>query len=362
MERNSIALYTGWGPYETQNPGDTVCQLAAHLLLEESQRLPIFDARTSKAPISVPWNGPVIIGGGTTLPKVFRHNGRGLKYGEPKIVYGSGVLSPSEIEAKAAKYTRKDPPISKDESGFENTQVVGVRGPLSCEHYKGYFNQTVEYVGDLGFAFARKEPVKNPHGDSLFFMIENEDAVRTESNADQIRTLYSELSIHLNQEQNVLCWTDDRQCFDDIRCNFDRTEKLPNGIELINRIKQAKFIVTERLHPAILAADYGIPFLYLQTTSKSRDLQRLLADGPSILNRLFIDMKQSPGSLAEAYNAIKSDGAIPYRLVESANSVKSRLENGAEKIGRIMRVYYAGVSIGEHEHMVYDSQQLSLAA
>jgi len=333
MLNKDVALYTGWGPYSIRNPGDGLCEKAAHQLLAEQGIYPI-DVRAKNVPIREPWYGPLIIGGGTTLPGVFkRTTAPGLEFGSPIIVYGSGVLSPDESVRRGQKHIIRD-------STLERVKVIGVRGPLSVQHFQTIYGISVDYVGDLGFAFAEVNPRVNPNGNTLFYLIEDDYATsRTEGNLKKILSLYLDLCNDLKSENTVLHLTNNQQGLINMRrstganIEFIESESAPEA--MIESIKRAKFVITERFHPAVLAACFGIPFIYIQTTSKSKDLEMLLEkEGEGSLGSLFLDLKTSSRSLVEIYDSIKSNTSIPQSLIKAANAIKARLICGAQKVAQ----------------------------
>lgn len=325
MANREIALYSGWGPHRTRNPGDELCREAAHQVLGNVGIKPS-DVRTNYSPVTQPWIGPVILGGGTTLPGVFKDStAPGLRASELKVVFGSGVLSPEEIKGHNT-FTRAE---------FDSVQVVGVRGPVSAEHYRALLGQEVSYVGDLGFAYAQEAPRNNPQGDVLFFIYEpHTERKGTESSTERSMSLYRGLGSYLS-DKKVFCLTNisaDSLNLRDEQSPFDRVETVSTAEELISSIQMAKHVVTERFHPAVLAACFGIPFTYLQSTSKSRDLERLLVEyGSSSLQALFVDSSWELPSFIAAYNKAREVN-VPYDLIYAANRIKESLNTGAQEV------------------------------
>jgi len=100
----NVALYSGWGPEaRRRNPGDELCHLGAVKLLEEQGITQLIDVRRSIHPILNPWNGDLIIGGGTVLPAVIvqDHHQRSLGEGGHQVVEkgdaGGPVLARTEL-------------------------------------------------------------------------------------------------------------------------------------------------------------------------------------------------------------------------------------------------------------------------
>jgi hypothetical protein len=268
----SIALYSGWGPEaRRRNPGDELCHLGAVKLLEEQGLTQLIDVRSSIQPILNPWNGDLIIGGGTVLPAVFEPwVGPGLKCARRKYVFGSGCLSPDELSRKGI--------VKFDQNAYRDVHVVGVRGPSSAQYFRQYFGRTVNFIGDLAFAFAQDQPSPPSSPNAVFFVIESTSpASRLGSTLHDVVGVCTSLigSGVLDSFKSTLCTTGDGfELFHqtDLSRSFDDHVDLPSSYSLVSEIRSSSFVVTERLHPAIIAICFGKPFIYIQTTSKSYDL------------------------------------------------------------------------------------------
>lgn len=336
MQHEMIGVYSGWGieSYK-RNFGDALCHGGLKKLLALHNITDLVDLRNSIEPIIIPWKKTLIVGGGTVVPTLFEPwTGPGLKTANPIIIFGSGVLSQQELDIKGISNIDKEP--------YYRAKVIGVRGPLSEKHYQELFGVSVDYVGDLAFAFAKESPINNPQGNILFFLIESKlPGSRTESNQLEILNTYQQiaLSTSLHKDNKVLCLTDNRPIKDfqinkkafDSKCNIQSLQ------QFITLISKAKFVFTEKLHPAILAANMGIPFMYFQTTSKSRDLELLLKDQSldlSFLNVIFIDMTKSPDivCIADNYMTFSNNSVIKENLIYSANKIKKILMEQSKKI------------------------------
>ena len=105
--------------------------------------------------------------------------------------------------------------------------------------------------------------------------------------------------------------------------------------EFIQVIKDAKVVVTERFHPAVIAANFGIPFVYIKTTTKAHDLEQLMiAEGfGEHVDNLFVN----PGDinlLGEKINALLTSQDLAHDLNAFARRVKDRLESAAVLVTR----------------------------
>src|SRR5690554_4092681 len=99
-----------------------------------------------------------------------------------------------------------------------------------------------------------------------FFLIENEmPHTRLESSFGEILDLYKELSEEAKDVNTVFTTTDrGRPIFDRLGLgrHFDQHHQVTTADDMVDAVSSSDFIVTERLHPAIIAACYGIPFTY----------------------------------------------------------------------------------------------------
>ena len=338
MTITGIALYSGWGPEaRRRNPGDELCHLGAVKLLEEQGLTQLIDVRSSIQPILTPWNGDLIIGGGTVLPAVFEPwVAPGLKFARRKYVFGSGCLSPDELSRRGI--------VEFDQNAYRDVHVVGVRGPSSAQYFRQYFGRTVNFIGDLAFAFAQDQPSPPSSPSALFFVIESTSpASRLGSTFHDVVGVCTSLigSGVLGSLKSTLCTTGDGfELFHqtDLSRRFDDHVDLMSSHSLVSEIKSSSFVVTERLHPAIVAICFGKPFIYIQTTSKSYDLHRLLcAISPHhIPEFLFLDMISGNNSFSQkSMSGIRSK-ELPYELVTVAQLIRERLTHAAKQLASIV--------------------------
>jgi hypothetical protein len=334
----NIALYSGWGPEaRRRNPGDELCHLGAVKLLEEQGLTQLIDVRRSIHPILNPWNGDLIIGGGTVLPAVFEPwVGPGLKCARRKYVFGSGCLSPDELSRKGI--------VEFDQNAYRDVHVVGVRGPSSTLYFRQYFGRTVNFIGDLAFAFAQDQPSPPSSPNAVFFVIESSSpASRLGSTLHDVVGVCTSLisSGMLDSFKSTLCTTGDGfELFHqtDLSRIFDDHVDLPSSYSLVSEIKSSSFVVTERLHPAIIAICLGKPFIYIQTTSKAYDLQSLLcAISPHHISEfLFLDMIRGNHPLSQKSMLGLLSEDLPYELVTVAQLIRERLTHAAKQLAWIL--------------------------
>lgn len=337
MERK-IALYSGWGiERDIRNPGDYLCHLGAISLLANNGITDLVDIRRSYEPITEPWEQALIIGGGTVLPTVFEHwVGPGLKYSSDIYIFGSGMLSPEEMRKKEIARIDLEP--------YQRSRVIGLRGPLSVKYYYDLFGTSAAYIGDLGFAFAQNETRVNKAGPITFFYIENNyPSSRIIGSQEHIleahrRILASPAGVHDTDSKIIMTDSHEFPVMADIAL-YTEISKLSNALALIDVVAKSSVIVTERLHPAIIAACYGIPFLYLQTTSKSMDLQELFNSNSlgTNFNILFYDMSSRDEEPGKRLRSILENDELPHQLTEVSLSIKRRLESAAECLSQIVR-------------------------
>ena len=331
-----IALYSGWGvEKDTRNPGDYLCHLGAVSLLANYGITDLVDIRHSHEPITEPWKHPLIIGGGTVLPTVFEHwVGPGLRCSSDIYIFGSGMLSPEELRKKGIDRIDWEP--------YRRSRVIGLRGPLSVKHYQDLFNVSATYIGDLAFAFAQNNTIVDKIGPITFFYIENNyPSSRIMGTQKHIFEAYRYIltsSTDVHDVDSKIIMTDNHElpAMADI-VPYTGISKLNDAFTLVDVVAKSSIIVTERLHPAIIAACYGIPFLYLQTTSKSLDLQGLLNSFGTNFNMLFYDMNSRYEDLGERFRSILQNDEFPHQLTEVSLSIKRQLESAAERLSQIIK-------------------------
>lgn len=331
-----IALYSGWGvEKDTRNPGDYLCHLGAISLLANNNITNLVDIRRSYEPITKPWKQPLIVGGGTVLPTVFEHwVGPGLRYSSDIYIFGSGMLSPEELRKKGIDRIDLEP--------YHRSRVIGLRGPLSVKYYQDLFDISAAYIGDLAFAFAQNNSNASNAGPMSFFYIENNNPssriIGTQENIlEAYRLILTSYTDVCNAGSRIIM-TDNRE-FSEMTniASYIKTSRVSNSAALIDVVARSSVIVTERLHPAIIAACYGIPFLYLQTTSKSLDLQGLLNSFGTNFNMLFYDMSSRYEDLGKRFRSILQNDELPYQLTEVSLSIKRRLGSAAECLSQIIK-------------------------
>lgn len=336
MIQKEVGLYSGWGVEPSaRNFGDELCDIGARRLLEEIGITHVTGVRNSINPVTEKWDKPLIIGGGTVLPTVFESwVGPGLKYANPIFVLGSGVLSPRELENKDIAGFDHDP--------YANVIPIGVRGPLSSDYYHTYFNVKPSYIGDLTFYFAQQTLVEQSKSQVSYFLIENENpASRLTSDLEQIMSSFTEIAGNLKVEDldQLLCLTDDNEKHDWFNMaseSFDQVIKVRSLEKYISSITESRLVITERLHPAIIAANYGIPFLYFQTTSKSIDLEALFESvgvDKSINDCLFIDQNQNLDSHQHVVRGkmLIYEKNVAQTLLHVSNEIKISLRDSLTK-------------------------------
>ncbi len=335
MQR-SVGLYTGWGHDPLiRNPGDLLCLKAAERLLGR-QGIRVVDVRSSIEKRIAPWEGDLIIGGGTVLPTVFIQ-APGLTAARTIMIFGSGVLSPAEMEVRNL--------AAFDRSPYKDAHVIGVRGPQSARDYKYFFGKDVDHIGDLVFAFAHPRPVSEKTDEVVFVIIEN--AIphrRQDSSYKDMLDLYTSIAkdARMAGYKKVLClstrsYLDMEQLVRDGR--FDEVRAVSSPEDFTSAIQSSRFVFTERLHPAILATNSGTPFLYFQTTPKSRDLEELLVEkGGDSLSSFFVDMSQPQDKniIIERSLLLHVDQTMSDRLILTANTLKDGLERAAGKAAALL--------------------------
>jgi polysaccharide pyruvyl transferase WcaK-like protein len=107
--------------------------------------------------------------------------------------------------------------------------------------------------------------------------------------------------------------------------------------DYLRAITSSSVVITERLHPAIIAACYGIPFLYLQTTGKSRDLQHLLQKHVKTrdIASLFIEVADKD-LIPDRFRQVVRHKELPDILIEASRSIRRRLEGAAAEVARLL--------------------------
>ncbi len=334
------ALYSGWGIEKNiRNQGDELCHQAALMLLEAHGVTGLTDVRNSINPIIEPWDKPLIVGGGTVLPTVFEPwVGPGLKSSPEIYFFGSGCLSKDELDLKGI--------VDFDREPYGRADIIGLRGPLSVKNYQDLFGVTTDYIGDLAFAFARETPTPQESDSVSFFLVENNlSSSRVTASFDGILNSYAELCQDdtLKNTQKIFSTTDrGHNIYNEMGLHrfFDRHNRVITANDMVNTISSSRLVVTERLHPAIVAANHGVPFVYLQTTSKSLDLQMLLN---SQRNGISFDGCFRLGdsnnlSLAEQCNVAMENKDLPYLLIDSAQQIKQRLNQGAKELAERLTI------------------------
>lgn len=328
-----IALYSGWGIEQNiRNPGDYLCHLGAVSLLANYGITDLVDIRCSHEPITKPWKHSLIIGGGTVLPTVFEHwVGPGLKHSSNIYIFGSGMLSQEEMRKKEIDRVDLGP--------YRRSLVIGLRGPLSVKHYQSLFGVSAAYIGDLAFAFAQNNTIADKTGPITFFYIENNNPssriIGTQENILEAYRLILTSYTDVYDAGSRIIMTDNREfsAMTNI-APYIKTSKISNSAALIDVVARSSVIVTERLHPAIIAACYGIPFLYLQTTSKSLDLQELLNSFGDNFNMLFYDMRNTYENPGQRLHKVLDDDELPHRLIEASLSIKKLLDSAAKRLSQ----------------------------
>jgi polysaccharide pyruvyl transferase WcaK-like protein len=178
---------------------------------------------------------------------------------------------------------------------------------------------------------------------ALFFVTENppRDVERLNATQTEVMGLYTDLADKLRKESDTTTAFVTTQYQGNrfykqfgLGDNFDACQRVTSAAELTEAIVGASVVISERLHPSIIAATHGIPFVYLQTTSKSRDLQQLLAaHAPGPIDSCFYDMSRRPlRSLAEAYAAVTRLPELPPTLFLASQAIKGCLQTAAEEL------------------------------
>lgn len=338
MNKEKIGLYSGWGiEPRIRNPGDLLCHNSMFAMLKDKGYEAI-DLRSSIKPIETSWTAPLVIGGGTVLPTVFeKWVGPGLKESKPIVIFGSGVLSPKELELKNIQSFDKNP--------YKQAKVVGVRGPLSAEYYHEYFGKWPNYVGDLAFYLTDTlKPTSGPEL-STFFLIENQNtSSRISSDQVGILQIYYNLidSNSFPGTKPTLTLTDYNSLPSHIKADkFSESVSVSQIDNYVGKISESQIVISERLHPVILAATYGIPFVYFQTTSKSKDLELLLksqVNDSHFLDLMFVNT-ENPISLIEINDNCKillTDISIKSQLIDVSRKIKKLLIEGSDEVVQLL--------------------------
>lgn len=330
LSSQEIGLYSGWGPNpEHRNPGDELCRQGAELLLREAGYDGIItDVRNSFEPITEPWEKDLVVGGGTVLPKVFQP-GSGLYAAGRTFIFGSGCLSPEEVTRESAHF---------DKTPYERARVIGVRGPLSARYYAQFFGQEAPFIGDLAFALTAetlRDPAEQQDDEIVFFLTENDDPWRRlASNLGGVMLLYSKFTAE-TQKKTVFATTEpNNMIYENLGpgAHFDEERVVVSADEMILAVRGASLVVTEKLHPAIIAAVSGVPFLYLQTRSKSYELERILnmySRGQANPSSCFVDMETNILPLFTAYKEVANDAELPQALHMASLSIREKLRQAA---------------------------------
>lgn len=336
-----IAIYTGWGPDTTRNPGDTICLAGAFNLLQQHMPEAKFvDIRNSKEPYTQAWEGVAVIGGGTVLPKAFDHEHvSGLLHAEKIYLFGSGCLSKDEFEKRMK--------VPFAEISEANIECIGLRGPGSVRNFKEHYGEgyQLDWIGDLGFYHAQKQAKLKKAGTKnlVVFYIENtEDKWRIGTDHDSVNASiahaaqapefdhYNKRVVMTTRKANLL-----PESAGELRYVDDMDE-------YIHAITDADFIITERLHPAIIATCYGIPFVYLQTTNKSRDLQEMYNEilPNADIDCLFVDASTCK-NLTENITTVLSREDLPGKLIQISQQLNQSLHRAAKQLAHKIKLHDA---------------------
>lgn len=331
-QQGPIAIYTGWGPDATRNPGDTICLTGAFNLLQHHMPEAKFvDIRDSKAPYTQKWEGIAIIGGGTVLPKAFDHEHvSGLLHAEKIYIFGSGCLSKDEFEKRMK--------VPFAEISQANIECIGLRGPGSVRNFKEHYGEGYEldWIGDLGFYHAQKQAKAKKTGTknlAIFYIENTEDKWRIGSDHDSVNAsivrasrspefdTYNKRVVMTTRKTNLLPES------------AGKLVHVDDMDEYIQAITDADFIITERLHPAIIATCYGIPFVYLQTTNKSRDLQEMYNETlPNAdIDCLFVDASNCT-DLTKNIAAVLSRDDLPEKLIQISQKLNRSLHQATKQL------------------------------
>lgn len=336
----ALALYSGWGPEAAaRNPGDALCHEAALHLLARHGIDQVVDIRAGPDPVVAPWTGDLIIGGGTVLPAVFEPAvAPGLRWAARTFAFGSGCLSAAEVRQRGM------PTI--DRAPYEHLSVVGLRGPLSCRHYAEFFGVHVDFVGDLAFALAQDAPPPTTTDELLFFFIENDlPARRVSSSLAAILGLYAAVAARdwARQFTPVLCTTGDGKHIVErwpSLAPFHGHRMVHGADELVEAIRSAAFVVSERLHPAIIALMTGTPFVMLTTTSKADDLRALMAavGCGEVARRAFLSpLEIDAAGLVAAGRLLADHPELTLLARDGATRIRLKLEHGAAELARVLK-------------------------
>ena len=327
------ALFSGWGTEaKVRNPGDDLCHQGAKLALQTSGLTGVVDVRNSIQPVTKPWKHNLVIGGGTVLPTVFMsHVGPGLRHAENIFIFGSGCLSKQDLITKSL--------INQvDREPYSRAVVIGLRGPLSCRHYESFFGQKAKPIGDLGFMFAAQRPFTTPKKTVAFFMIENERRdSRIQASFQSVNQSFRELAKTVQEKgaDAILCHSDRSGKYLDehgLSKGMTQLRKFRNAHELVSAVQSASMVVTERLHPAIIACCSGIPFLCIRTTSKMEDLKLLLqhhASSSEIMSEMFAGMRDD---IRSKMALVEKTTELPEILVAIALKIKASLLEAASQL------------------------------
>jgi hypothetical protein len=205
----------------------------------------------------------------------------------------------------------------------------------------------------LAFAFAQDQPSPPSSPHAVFFVIESTSpASRLGSTLHDVLGVCTALigSSVLGSLKSTLCTTGDGfELFHqtDLSRSFDDHVDLTSSYSLVSEIRSSSFVVTERLHPAIIAICFGKPFIYIQSTSKAYDLQRLLcAISPyHIPEFLFIDMIRGNSSLSQRSMSGLLSGELPYELVTVARLIRERLTHAAKQLAWMLTIDQADCDV-----------------
>jgi Polysaccharide pyruvyl transferase len=334
-----VALYSGWGVDPTYpNVGDQMCCEALEELLELNDIASYTTPRNSRNPIVEQWTGPLIVGGGTVIPGVFKNTiGPGLRHASKILLLGSGCLSPPEMAARELSI--------EGYKHFLRSEVLGLRGPLSCQYFQYYFRKKVDFVGDLAFMSTRGKVISTDSSQVTLFLIEHPmKGSRLSGNASQILSIFRGIvnETYKSDFYSAICLTDSVPPITSVTKALSWIELQEQAIipkHLKEVIQRSRFIVTERLHPAICAACFGRPFIYLQTTSKSKDLELLMRHfgKKTDIKDCFVDLTKGQFADQKRIKRILENDQLPYQLLEISSKIKNKLIQAASKLPELLR-------------------------
>lgn len=335
--RKPPALFSGWGiePH-VRNPGDGLCHEGALRALQTCGLTGLVDVRTSIEPVVSPWTDDLVIGGGTVLPTAFMSRvGPGLRQAKRIFIFGSGCLSMEELIAKRlANQLDREP--------YKRAVVIGLRGPLSCKHYEAFFDKKERSIGDLSFIFAEPKPVTVEKKKAAFFIVENDGRdSRIKASFNGVSQCFKELArtLQAGGVTTTLCHSDrSAQFFDSCGLTqaMGQLRDFRDAQELALSVQSASMVVTERLHPAIMACCSGIPFLCIQTTSKMQDLRLLLEQcmgDRKVVSAMFAGTRDN---IKHRMSLLSNNTELPELLVATSLGIKKKLLEAASQLFQML--------------------------